>query len=154
MNPIGLSDSARRAADGQVYFGSFRSIDSQLILTGLASGTLVLAAALIALAATVILVLRRRASAATISVVAQIPALAGVALITQYSILVWFVIGLAAASQLHPRNEDAFLGREASETLPRMRRKASANRPEKPRMPLPTDPAPTPKPTRTSGGQT
>ena len=100
MNLIGLSDSARRTADGQVYFGNFRSIDSQLILTGLSSGTLVLAVALIALAAAVILVLRRRASAATIAVVAQIPALATVALITQYAILVWFVIGLAVASQV------------------------------------------------------
>lgn len=100
MNLIGLSDSARRTADGQVYFGNFRSIDSQLILTGLSSGTLVLAMVLIALAAAVVLVLRRRASAATIAVVAQIPALATVALITQYAILVWFVIGLAVASQL------------------------------------------------------
>lgn len=100
MNLIGLSDSARRTADGQVYFGNFRSIDSQLILTGLSSGTLVLAMVLIALAAAVVLVLRRRASAATIAVVAQIPSLATVALITQYAILVWFVIGLAVASQL------------------------------------------------------
>ncbi len=100
MNLVGLSDSARRAADGQVYFGTFRSIDSQLILTGLSSGTLALVAVLIALLWALILVLRRRASAATIAFVAQVPALATVALITQYSILVGFVAGLAVASQL------------------------------------------------------
>ena len=46
------------------------------------------------------LVLRGKATAATIAVVAQIPAFATVALITQYAIFAWFVIGVAATSQL------------------------------------------------------
>ena len=54
----------------------------------------------------ILLVLTGRGSAATIAVVAQIPAFATVALITQYSIFVWFIIGLAVTSQLTPGAKD------------------------------------------------
>lgn len=102
MNVIGVADSVRRSADDQVYFGNFRSIDSQLILTGLSAGVLVLSAVIIALIIAILLVLTGRASAATIAVVAQIPALMTTALITQYAIFLWFVVGLAVATQLSP----------------------------------------------------
>jgi hypothetical protein len=102
MKPIGVAGSARKSADGQVYFGNFRSIDSQLILTGLSGGTIVLAAIVVALIAAIVLVVLGKGSAATIAVVAQIPAFATVALITQYSIFAWFIIGLAVTSQLTP----------------------------------------------------
>jgi len=113
MNIIGLSDSARRSPNGQTYFGNFRSIDSQLILTGLTSGILALVCILALLLGATVLVLRRRATAATIAIVAQIPALATVALITQYSIFLWFVIGLAAASQLKKSSLDPITGDRA-----------------------------------------
>lgn len=103
MNLIGLADSAQRTASGDLYFGAFHSIDSQLILTGLSNGLLPLALIVAALLASIYLVLRGRASAATIALVAQIPALATVALITQYSTFVWVLAGLAATSQLHSR---------------------------------------------------
>jgi hypothetical protein len=106
MEPIGVANSARRAADGQIYFGNFRSIDSQLILTGLSGGVIVLAAIVVALLAAIVLVLAGKGSAATIAIVAQIPAFATVALITQYSIFVWFIIGLAVTSQLTPGAKD------------------------------------------------
>lgn len=106
MKPIGVADSARRSADGQIYFGNFRSIDSQLILTGLSGGVIVLVAIVVALLAAIILILVGKGSAATIAVVAQIPAFATVALITQYSIFVWFIIGLAVTSQLTPGAKD------------------------------------------------
>lgn len=99
MNLIGVADSAQPAANGNLYFGEFHSIDSQLILTGLTNGLVALALVVVALAAGIVLVLTRRASPATIAVVAQIPAFATVALITQYSIFVWFAIGLAATTQ-------------------------------------------------------
>ncbi len=99
MNLVGLSDSVRSTSDGQTYFGNYKSIDSQLIFSGLSSGLLALALVVIALLGAMLLVLRRRASAATIAVVAQIPALVTVALITQYSIFLWFVVGLAVAAQ-------------------------------------------------------
>lgn len=110
MNLIGVASSAHTSASGQVYFGNFRSIDSQLILSGLSGGLIVLAVVVVALLVAIGFVLSGRATAPTIAVVAQIPAFATVALITQYSIFVWFVVGLAVATQLAreaPRNEIA-----------------------------------------------
>ena len=46
-----------------------------------------------------VLVLARQATAPTIAVVAQIPAFVTVALITQYAVMVWFMIGLALSAQ-------------------------------------------------------
>lgn len=103
MNIVGVADSARRDSTGQVYFGNFRSIDSQLILTGLSSGLIALGMIVVALAVGIVLVVIRRATPATIAVVAQIPALATVALITQYSVFLWFAVGLAASTQLAQR---------------------------------------------------
>ncbi|WP_426625426.1 hypothetical protein ACPPVW_05015 [Leifsonia sp. McL0607] len=102
MNPIGVASSAEKNSAGTLYFGNFRSIDSQLILTGLTNGVIVLAAVVAALVFGILLVLRGKATAATVALVAQIPAFATVALITQYSIFVWFVAGLAATTQLMP----------------------------------------------------
>lgn len=119
MNLIGVSDSVQRSADNQVYFDRFRSIDSQLILTGLSGGLLMLIAVIIALVVAVVLMLTGRASAPTIAIVAQIPAFATVALITQYAIFVWFVIGLAGATQLAPtRRSRRGLDRHAALSAP------------------------------------
>jgi hypothetical protein len=100
MRLLGLASSAHRGTDGRVFYGGFRSIDSQLVLTGLTFGLIVAAALLVALAVGVWLVLRGRATAATIALIAQIPALATVALITQYSTFMWFLAGVAATSQI------------------------------------------------------
>ncbi|MFT7710510.1 hypothetical protein ACMT9Y_06095 [Clavibacter tessellarius] len=104
MGILGTTPDAHRGSDGRVFYGPFRSIDSQLVLTGLTFGLLVAAAVLVALAVGVGLVLRGRATAATIALVAQIPALASVALITQYATLVWFLAGVAATSQVLRRD--------------------------------------------------
>ncbi|MFF1574403.1 hypothetical protein ACFVWR_16795 [Leifsonia sp. NPDC058292] len=107
MNFVGVADSARRDSTGQVYFGNFRSIDSQLILTGLSNGLIALILIVVALLVGIVLVITRRATPPTIAVVAQIPAFATVALITQYSVFVWFAIGLAASTQLAQRGRGA-----------------------------------------------
>ena len=99
-NLVGFSDLVHHSPTGALSFGNFQSIDSQLIFTGLTTGTLALIAVCIALAAAIVLCLRGRAEPATIAVVAQIPAFATVALITQYSIMIWLVIGIAATTQL------------------------------------------------------
>lgn len=112
MNLVGVASSAQKNSAGSLYFGNFRSIDSQLILTGLTNGLIVLFAVVVALAFGVLLVIRGKAAPATIALVAQIPAFATVALITQYSIFVWFVAGLAATTQLAPEaNRPLVLGR-------------------------------------------
>ncbi|OUE08112.1 hypothetical protein CMsap09_04105 [Clavibacter michiganensis] len=100
MRILGLASSAYRGTDGRVFYGGFRSIDSQLVLTGLTFGVLSAVGVLLALAVGVWLVIRGRATAATIALVAQIPALATVALITQYSVFMWFLAGVAATSQV------------------------------------------------------
>ena len=104
MGILGTTPEAHRGSDGRVFYGPFRSIDSQLVLTGLTFGLLVAGAVLVALAVGVWLVLRGYATAATIALVAQIPALASVALITQYATLVWFLAGVAATSQILRRD--------------------------------------------------
>jgi hypothetical protein len=105
-----VAGSAQKNSTGQVYFGNFRSIDSQLILTGLSSGLIALAVVVVALGAGIVLVVTRRATPATIAVVAQIPALATVALITQYSVFLWVAVGLAATTQhVRPATAEANL---------------------------------------------
>ena len=98
MSLVGLSDSAQRLADGTVWFGHFRSIDSELILLGLTYGSVAAAGVLLLLALSIGAVLLGRATAPSISLTAQIPSLATVALITQYSVLFWFVAGVAAGA--------------------------------------------------------
>ena len=102
-NLVGFSDLVHHSPTGALSFGDFQSIDSQLVLTGLTNGLLALIAAGIAIVVAIVLCLRGRAEPATIALVAQLPALATVALITQYSIVLWLVIGVAATSQLARR---------------------------------------------------
>lgn len=100
ISVLGVSPLARKSPDGKFFFGNFRSIDSQLLLTGLQYGWFALILGLLGLLAAVLVVVSRRGTAATIAVVAQIPALATVALITQYADFFWFVVGVAVSSQL------------------------------------------------------
>jgi hypothetical protein len=99
MSLTGISDATQRLANGDVYFGNFRSIDSQLILTGVSYGSLAMLIGVFLLLAGIWLLLARRATPPMISVVCQIPSLATVALITQYSVFFWFTVGLAVAAQ-------------------------------------------------------
>ncbi len=102
-NLVGFSDLVQRSPSGQLAFGPFRSIDSQFVLTALSSGLLALVIVALGLLVAIVLCIRRRATAATIALVAQIPALATVALITQYSIVLWLVVGIAATGQIAMR---------------------------------------------------
>ena len=102
-NLVGFSPIVHHSPTGQLSFGDFQSIDSQLVLTALTTGSLALVAVCIALVAAIVLCLRGRASVATIAIVAQIPALATVALITQYSIMLWLIVGVAATTQAFQR---------------------------------------------------
>jgi hypothetical protein len=95
---LGISPSWAVSPTGDTYFGSFQSIDNQLILTGLRFGLLPVGLLVLALVICLITVLRGRSTPASIAVVAQIPAFVSVALITQYAEFVWFTAGLAVAS--------------------------------------------------------
>ena len=98
MRTLGIASSWTVLPSGETYYGSFQSIDSELVLTGLRFGLLPLLVILAALVIVVASIIRGRATPASVALVAQLPALATVALITQYGYLVWFVAGLAVSS--------------------------------------------------------
>jgi len=99
MKIVGRTGAAQTSLTGERSVGGFRSIDSQIVLTGLSYGWLMMAIGLLLLAIAVVLVLIGRSSPAMVAVVAQLPALASVALITQYGTLFWIVVGLAVAAR-------------------------------------------------------
>lgn len=109
---FGRSSSLQITPQGQAYFGPFHSIDSQLILFGLSYGWMTLGLVLLLLLLALGRCLVGRASAPTIAIVGQLPALTTVALITQYHIFFWFTAGLAVGAevlQLSARTEGVSL---------------------------------------------
>jgi hypothetical protein len=95
---LGFSSSASRSVTGELRFAQFQSIDSQMIYLGLTYGVVAVVCAIGLLVYASGAVLSGRAGPAVVAVVAQIPALLTVALITQYAMWFWFVAGLAVAS--------------------------------------------------------
>lgn len=96
---LGTSESMQRSVTGELFFAGFKSIDSQLILFALTYGWMTLFWVLVLLAlAVIVVVVGGRPQAPMVALVAQIPALMTVALITQYALLFWFVVGLAVAT--------------------------------------------------------
>ena len=98
MRALGITTSWTVLPTGETYYGSFQSIDSELVLTGLRFGILPLVVLVAAIVACVLGLLRGRATPAAVAVAAQIPAFATVALITQYGYLAWFLAGVAVTS--------------------------------------------------------
>ncbi len=128
MSPFGLSTRYHVSASGQVSIGDFGSIDNALLLFGLIYGWVPLVLVLCALAGALGYTLRRRATPAVLAVVAQIPAMVTVALITQYAAMLWFVVGLAVGTQV---------------AADRLRRAAAESADARPAVPSPTrSPAP------------
>ena len=98
MRALGITASWTVLPTGETYYGSFQSIDSELVLSGLRFGILPLIALVAAIVTCVLGLLRGRATPAAVAVAAQVPAFATVALITQYGYLAWFLAGVAVAS--------------------------------------------------------
>lgn len=98
MRTLGITSTWTVLPSGETYYGSFQSIDSELVLTGLRFGAVPLLVLLAAAAACLISLLRGRATPAAVAIAAQVPAFATVALITQYGFLVWFVAGVAVTA--------------------------------------------------------
>ena len=96
---FGTSGAASTSSVGERRFGNFESIDSALIYLGLNYGWIAFALAILLLAGAVVTLFAGRATPPTIALVAGIPALTSVALITQYSLFFWFVAGLAVYAQ-------------------------------------------------------
>jgi hypothetical protein len=114
LQPFGWASTAYQLATGHTVLanvpstdGTLQSIDNALLLVGLAYGWVPMAVVLVLLLGAIACLLSGRVTAPTIALVAQIPAFATVALITQYSTFTWFVAGLAVFSQsVHTRSED------------------------------------------------
>ena len=114
MAVIGISPDREVLATGEDYYGGFRSIDSALILIGLRFGAVPMAILILLLVLAVLSVVRGRGSPAAVALVAQVPAFATVALITQYSAFVWFAAGLAVASYSLNGGRDGHLARDGA----------------------------------------
>lgn len=92
---------------GGVYLGAYaRSVDNTLLVVALRFGWIpaLLVLAMFVLVA-IALIARQRADPASIAVAAQIPALFAVALITQFGMLLWFLVGVAVAWPAPGRDE-------------------------------------------------
>ena len=103
LRALGIAPSWTVLPTGETYYGSFQSIDSELVLTGLRFGILPLLVLIIAIVAGVVSVVLGRATPAAVAIAAQVPAVAAVALITQYGYLVWFLAGVAVTSYSRDR---------------------------------------------------
>lgn len=98
MTTVGVSPQLHEGADGTRRIDGFRSIDNALLLFGLRYGWLPLALVLVGLLVVIIAVLAGHGTPPAVALAAQIPALATVALITQYGILLTFLVGLTVAT--------------------------------------------------------
>jgi hypothetical protein len=105
LQPFGWASTAYQVAGQTVLAnvpttdGLLQTIDNALLLVGLSYGWVPLVVLLLGLLMAVRCLVSGRVTAPTVSLVAQIPAFATVALITQYSTFTWFVAGLAVFSQ-------------------------------------------------------
>lgn len=106
VQPLGLASNFEVATTQVVSVGEFGSIDNALLLFALIFGWLPAALVVLLLAGSLTYLLRRRATPATVALVAQIPALLTVALITQYASVFWFSAGLAVATQVALKHRD------------------------------------------------
>jgi len=118
MTVLGVSPVVHRTATGELYVGNFKSVDNALILLGLTYGWIAVLLAVLLLGGAIVVVLARRATAPTIAIVAQIPAFATVALITQYGPFVWFMGGLALYTQAERLRADHQMPQDEPEQLP------------------------------------
>lgn len=100
LNPVGYAASYNHNTAGTTSFGSFGSVDSAVLFFALTHGWIPAVIMLGLMGAAVLHVLRLRGGVAAAAVVAQVPALFSVALITSYSLVFWMSVGLAVAEAI------------------------------------------------------
>ncbi|MGP5226455.1 MULTISPECIES: hypothetical protein [Micrococcaceae] len=119
ISPLGIASNWSVLPNGKTYYGTFQSIDSEMVLTALRFGFLPLLFLLFGLSMCVWTVVRGRATPASVALLGQIPGLATVALITQYATFVWFVAGLAVATSCLRQSSGPNPGPEPNTHIPR-----------------------------------
>lgn len=92
--PLGLANGVSFLGERQMY-RQFTSIDNAFALVGLQLGWVPLAILILGALGLVMRLIRGQAGSADVSMVAQLAVLFTVALITQYGVAVFFVVGLA-----------------------------------------------------------
>ncbi|MCD9155443.1 hypothetical protein [Aeromicrobium duanguangcaii] len=102
---VGRSSAIQESATGTASVGGFQSIDNQFLVFGLSYGWLTVGLVTCLFALGAVALVSGRGSVPTAALVAQVPALLTVALITQYAVFVWFVFGLACAAEQLRRHE-------------------------------------------------
>lgn len=95
INWLGPATGSRLNGEGRYVTNGIEIIDSVPLRLGLDFGWIVVALLLLPVAAASVRVLNRRAGAASIAIVGQIPVLAVTSFITQWQIVFMFVCGLA-----------------------------------------------------------
>ena len=103
LNPLGYASGYSRSTSGTTSFGSFGSVDNAVLHFALTAGWIPVLVMLGVMAAAVVALARRRGGVATAAVVAQLPALLTVALITSYSTVFWLSAGLAVSEIVRSR---------------------------------------------------
>lgn len=108
---------------GGEYLGSFSSsVDNAFLVIAVQLGWVALALLAVALIAIYASALRRsRANPASLAVAAQVPGLFGVALITQFGMYFWFLVGLGVSWAVGRAAEHAVTRDDAQETTPTLR---------------------------------
>lgn len=96
LNIFGVADDYTESAGGQFNWHGVISIDNAFLRMGVNFGILLAFVFLVGILILLFVVLSRRGTAPMISVVAVIPALFTVSLITQFGALFWFYVGLVA----------------------------------------------------------
>lgn len=96
MVPIGQANEIQIDQAGLYHYRGLRSIDNEYILAVLQFGWVPVLLLIAGLALAAKKVLQGRGNAADVALTAQIVVLATVALITQYTMAVWLVAGIAA----------------------------------------------------------
>lgn len=94
---LGLGDNVSTKLDGSPAWRNLASIDSTPLSLGINFGWLVVLTLSIWAIIAAVRVALRKGTLAEVAIVAQFPVLAGVALITQYTYVIWFLIGLAVS---------------------------------------------------------
>lgn len=96
---VGRSAAIQVTPQGNTYINGFRSIDNQLLVFGLNFGWLMIGVVIALMAVAAVALVSGRATLPCAAMVAQAPALISVALITQYAVFFWFVLGLSIGAE-------------------------------------------------------
>ena len=96
---VGRSAAIQVTPEGNTYIGGFESIDNQMLIFGLNFGWLMMIVVTVLLCVAGVALVSGRGTTPTAAIVAQAPALVTVALITQYAVFFWFVLGLAVGAE-------------------------------------------------------